>query len=294
MHLKLFFIFIFIFLILPLQAKDQVAMGYLKTDLNYFKYKDTQIAFRLWIDEIAKEKGVTLKVNYYDDAQRALEDYKTFNIDSYSLNTMYYLKNMKSLDAQTLEFWAMLNDKNIPEKLLILVPSESNITKVADLKDKVVALKNDDLLAKLFLKKELLQTQHTIPSEYIRTYSPIKKNSTALLNTFFKKCDACIVPESTLNMAAELNPALKKKLRVLKASPNIYTPGIMLIHKGTSQEMRLKLRQSIANLDKTPKGRNVKALFKLKNFTTITPKSMQLLREYYKEYLKLQASYNHE
>ncbi len=293
MYLKLFLSFIMVLFALQLQARDQV-MGYLKKDLSYFKYKDAQIAFRLWLDEIAKRKGVTLDIKYYDDAQKALEDYETHKLDSYSLNAIYYLQNMKRLDAQTLEFWAILKNDDVPEKLLLLVSNESNITNLADLQDKTISFKNDNILAKLFLKKELLQTQHKRPKEYIRTYHLTKKDSTALLDTFFKKCDACIVPESTLKMAAELNPALKKKLRVLTASPTIYMPGLMLIHSGTPKELRVKLRQSVADLDKTPKGRNVKALFKLRNFTTVAPKSMDILRSYYKEYLKLQAKYNHE
>lgn len=293
MYLQLFLTFIIILSTLQLQAKDQV-MGYLTTNLSYFKYKDAQIAFQFWLDELAEKKGVTLEIKYYDNAQKALKDYETHKLDAYSLNTIYYLQNMKQLDPLTMEFWAMLESGNIPDRLLILVSSESNIKNIADLKNRVIEFKDDDLMAKLFLEKELLQTQHKAAKKYMGNYHLTRKDSTALLDTFFKKCDVCIVPESTLNMAVELNPALKKRLRILKASPRIFIPSIMLIHTKTPKELRMKLRQSVADLDKTPKGRNIKEFLRLENFSTVTPKYMNLLREYYQEYLKLQARYNHE
>ncbi len=293
MYLKLLFVFFITLTTLQLHARAQV-MGYLKKDLDYFKYKDTRLAFGLWIDQLAQEKDVQLIIKYYNDPKVALQEYKEHKIDSYSLNVVYYLKNMKEYDALSQQYWGMLNKNNVPEDLIILVSANSNIKTIKDLKNKIIARKSDDLLAQLFLDKELLSSVHHISRGYINHYYLLEKDSTAILKTFFHKADACIVPSAALNMAAELNPIIKKRLRILKTSPNIYFPGLMIIHSNTPKYLIQKFRRSIANLDKTVKGRNIKALFKITNFAPVSPANMDVLRNFYLNYLQLKAKYKNE
>ena len=266
-------------------------MGYLKADLSYFKYKDTQIAFRVWMDEFAKNQHEKLIIKYYDTPKNILSDYKKGKLRSCSLNTIYYLKNMQLYDSLTKEFWTIQKGNKIASRLVLLVRKNSGIKNIKDLKGKVISRQNDNILGKIFLEKEIMSSVRSNVKGYIDHYILTKKDSTSLLKTFFGKSDACIVPEYTLRIVSELNPAVEKRLLVLKKSKYIYFPALMLLYKNISPSMMKKFEKSVLLLNNSEKGKNIKALFKMKNFAPIPAIYIKNIKEFYVEYLKLKKLY---
>ncbi len=274
---------------LSMQANEMhpARMGYLAHGLNDGKYKDIRIALSLWVEHLAKKNNIDVDMTYYELPSEIAKDYKSSKLEFITLNPLYYLEYAKSIDALTKEYWTVHRESEIFESYVILVRNDSNIKTMADLEAKYIATRSDNYLGKIFLDTELLKANHKESKSFLGGYLYTKQFSTAILNTFFAKVDACIVPENSLDLVAEMNPVVKNKLHVLKKSEKIFFPIIGLFHTKTKQIILDKFKDNVSIIRNTPGGRNILNLFRMQGFTALDYEDIVAVKKYYNDYLRL-------
>jgi len=286
--------FTVLLLLSPLSAKENTkmnAIAYLADGLDEIKHKEIRIAFRLWTSEVVKMQNVEVDTLYYSDHEKIVQDYQKQVFGAMTLSPMYYLKHQEVLDAITEDYYIVQRRKTHYEKMLLLVRKDSQIKNLKDLKGKVVGTKSDSYQARFFLDKEMLEELHITSKRYIRSMTKTEEFSTAVLNVFFKKIDACVVPEYIFNLICEMNPAVGRSISSIVESQNIFMPAMTVLHKDTPVNLREVYRKSISSLDKTVKGKNILTLFKMHRIRFIEVSELDKIKKYYAEYLALKKRY---
>lgn len=292
-HIVIKIIAILSIFLTALQAQEMrnATMGYLTDGMNDIKYKDTRIAFSMWLEDLATKEFMDINMVYYDSSMNIVNDFINYELDYLTLNPIFYLKNQKIIDPWAEEFWVVNKGKNQLESYLILVREDSDIKTLKDLKNKSVGTREDNYLGKMYLESELLQVRRKYSRNYFKGYINTGKFSTAILNTFFGKVDACIVPSYTLDLVSEMNPSIKKSLRVIKRSEEIFFPILAIFHINTQRKIIDDFALSVKGLKESPRGRNILNLFKMEGLRRISKEKIAPMKEYYNNYLGLRKKY---
>ncbi len=262
-------------------------LGYLTDGLSMIKYKEARVAFQLWTQELAKVVNVDTEIKYYKNREVFISDYTKYKYDYLSLNTYYYLLKKNTIDKYTQDYWYVKSTSSKFDKLLLLVRKDSKIKTLKDLKNKKISVHMDLFLGKMFLDKEFYEKYSHGYKNHINKIVDSKKYSTSILNVFFKKVDACIVPEKSLNLISELNPAVKKQLTPILISKEFFTPLIATFHQKTNPEIISRFSSHVDILENTTKGRNILNLFKMNGLERINKSELDPLYNYYLDYIKL-------
>ena len=287
------FIFIFFYLFVlssTLSAnenKEKGSVAYLTDGLDEIKNKDIRLAFALWTSEIGKNQNVDIETLYYSSHKEIMKDFQNRVFDAFTLSPMFYLQYQESIDPVAGDYYVVQRTQTHYEKMLLLVRKDSSIDSFKDFKNRVVAIKSDSYQARFFFDKEMMEELHKESKGYIKKFKGTKKYTTAVLNVFFKKVDACVVPEYVLKLVSDMNPAVGKALIPIVQSQNIFMPAMTIFHKEAPSHLNQEYKKSISNLDITPRGKNILTLFKMKRIRPIESRELENLRVYYKEYLAL-------
>jgi len=292
---NIFFLLILSFLVCStssaIEYKHEGKLGYLVEGLNYVKQKDTKLAFGLWIQELANNESTDLHVEYYKDPSKHKEDYINFKFSYMTMNTYFFLKNREVLTNNSREYWTIQKGEELYEEYVVLVREESGINQIKDLKGVHLLSREDDYIGRMVLDYMFLDSFQKSVDEYISKMYLTKKDSESILKVYFKKADACIVPSYALDIVAELNPDVGRKLRVLYKTPKIFVPMIGAFHKKTDPELMKIFYRNVVRLDKTARGRSILDLYKMKKMFIIELKLLEPIIQYYERYISLKKRY---
>jgi ABC-type phosphate/phosphonate transport system substrate-binding protein len=81
-----------------------------------------------------------------------------------------------------------------------------------------------------------------------------------VLRVFFRQSDACLVTADAFELACELNPQLRRDLKVLVASPPLI-PTLLFFRRGCTGPARAEVEAAILDLHSTPAGQQVLTVF---------------------------------
>ncbi len=294
--MKYIFSFIFIGIsVLNLYAVDKIKgkMGILANGIVDSVHKDYSVAFDILVQRISDDVNVSAELEYYHTEKKILKEFLDDKLDYIIINPIYYLENQDILNDRILSYWSVRKYKTKFQKMVVVVRKDSGINTIDDLKDKVVMMKNDNYMGKVSLDKALLKSKHTICKNYIEKFSLVPRHSTSVLKTFFSKVDAAVIPEYAYNIVAEMNPAVKKSLKIIYETDKIFIPLLSVINKDISPKLMKKLKRVLETFHLSVDGKNILTLFKMNRLDVLEPKDLDDLRKFYKEYIDLLKKYGY-
>lgn len=84
--------------------------------------------------------------------------------------------------------------------------------------------------------------------------------SKSVLRVFFRQSDACLVTTQAYDLACELNPQLRRQLKILASSPP-YVSGLLYFRDSYTSPYRARIEASILSLHTTLVGQQVLTVF---------------------------------
>lgn len=270
---------------------EAVRGAYLTKGLSALSYKDGRLAYEIWMKELSANEDLTFEVDFYDSPSMVLAQYQGSQVKLVGINPLFYFQKQQAYDTLTGHLFVAKRSGDIFEKMVLLVRKDSGIDSFSALKGKRVVRAVDNLMGDIFLDMGFLKELHVQSEGYIKEMSITKKDSTAILKTYFGKADACVVPEFAFRLATEMNPSLGKELSVLSESPSVFMPVLVLIHKDADQSLFHILKHSSSRLQQRPRGQHILALFKMKELVDLPLRQLGPSKQYYNEYLRLRQHY---
>jgi ABC-type phosphate/phosphonate transport system substrate-binding protein len=96
--------------------------------------------------------------------------------------------------------------------------------------------------------------------EFLGEVSTLESPSKSILRVFFRQSDACLVTASAFDLACELNPQLRRQLKVLASSPPLI-PTVFFFRNDYLSPQRREFESAILDLHTTVAGQQVLTVF---------------------------------
>lgn len=258
----------------------RLVLGYSATSFYDVDVKDATAAMTVWSREIGRENGTKVESIIFKEPKALLAHYQAGGIDFAVMRTEEYLRAVKTADFTTAVTVVYGGKKT--QRLLLIVHAESPFQSIKDLRNKTLALYKGDTLGPLYLSNLLMKEK--LP-EIPKNFSLVSEKGMApqtVLSVFFRQSDACVINERTFDMAAELNPQLKRKLRIIGISPE-FVLGLGVIRNDLAEDQREDLKKVLLTLGDTPRGKQIIAVFKSDRFVLIQPADLDSVRKLLQE-----------
>lgn len=269
---------------LDVSKKLKTGVGFYSEGLTSAGYKDAKLGLQLWVTELAGGEDIDVDVLFYDDFETMIKDFKTKKIESVILSPYIFVKYKSLLEPIVLGGWTARVSKDRLHSYHLIGRKDANYEKNRAFS---TVLQEKDLLSKMVLDKSLLESgKKSEEVKYTRSYSR------AIMDVFFGKNDLCVVPEHSWKTISEMNPQVKKKLYIIKTSPQIFMPMLSIFHKDMTPFLREAYAKVIKNFSDTPRGKQLLTLFKVQDVKKFDIKMLMPLENYYNDFLAFQKSRN--
>ena len=145
---------------------------------------------------------------------------------------------------------------------VLLVHQGSGISNLAGLNGRNLELPKSasTSLAAPWLDTCLADQGLGLPETVFRKIDRAEKVSRVVLRVFFRQADSCIVTRDAFETMGELNPQLRKELRVLATSPEVVA-SVFFLRPGFTGKVRQELETAISILHETVAGRQALTVF---------------------------------
>ncbi len=258
--------------------KIEFVIGLVDDEYNEYKFADAEIALRKWMKKLSKleDANVTLKVfDTYEEYNKAV---RADEVQSTILSPEFYLRHYKSFKETHYDGW--MKEDNQQFFAYTLIGNEELYKNKKHLR---ASYFEHDLIAKIILEKIALRDKK------IFTYRAVKKESKAVLDTFFNKSDVALVGSKDWKINCELNPQVGKKLQLIKSTDAIFMKNFSLISKKMQTKTKEIYFDVLSRLDESIDGRQMMRMFKFNTIYPITTDQLKSLEDFYDEYLKIKS-----
>lgn len=182
---------------------------------------DAEIGFKLIFNELLADADEHFTIKIYDSTDSLVDDFKSGKIQGLFLSSLKFLE-LGDLVHPTGRYVVQYGP-SIKQRYIILVRRDHKGESLARLRNHKLSLAAGHIVGKRFLDVMLLEQGMPESDQFFSDIEEAKEANGAIIDLFFGKVDAALVPEYSYALACELNPQLSSSLSVLATSePMIY------------------------------------------------------------------------
>ena len=263
--LPIFLLLVGILVAFDIQASDTLAMerfsiGISSNTFTNIEPNDFSAALKSWALIVGKEQGLQLQaqaeVFEVNDSLRTSNRLERMDAFSLTVGDFMFL-NLKP-DAVFVPF----QDHGIYINYVIIVHHDSDISDMGELAGRKVILHRGNRMVLALPWMEYILAGHAKGSirNWLGDLTFIENPSKGILQVFFRQAHAALVTKTAFELACELNPQLKKHLKVLSVSPS-FLPSFLVFQPSTPGSVRHKMKSGIIKLHNTPQGRQILSIY---------------------------------
>ncbi len=221
---------------------------------------DAQAAVKAWGQTILKQRGIVTEVEtmVFQKTEALVEALKNRQADAAAMLAEEFIRMEAKPDAVFLSS----RNNSFTERYVLLVHRHSGIDAVDKLLGHQLVLHHNPKTSLASAWLDTLLASHALgfPEEVFESMTRIENASKAVLRVFFRQVDACIVTANVFDIVSELNPQVRKDLRVIARSPEVI-PTLFFFRPDYTAEVKGKLEDALVALHETPAGQQVLMIF---------------------------------
>jgi len=227
---------------------------------------DAKAAMSVWAQELLKTADLKFVVTPGQDwvmpSDQLLEAIRDRKLDLFCVTVHEYRRVALFVDTTHI-----ITDDYGGEELLLLVREDGRIASLADLRGRSLILQEspNTSLAEPWLTVSLWKEGLESPQQLLGHMTTNTKLSQVVLPVFFGQADACVVTRRGLDTMVELNPQLARKLKVLRASPQMES-AFFACRKDCPLSLKNPLFERLLKLKSSVTTRQVLTLFQSPGF----------------------------
>ncbi len=267
-------------------------IGIMKELFNDVNINDAGAACNIWLNEIRKlnKSNYDLDLKIYENYNEVHEDLIKGNLAFLALNVVDFmqLKDKFSLDPQFIA--SFKGDTEF--RYLLLTSKDKNYKDIKDLKNLRIGItsKYNNDIPKLWFDVFCAKNNISDIKSYFKEIITTPNESQLILNLFFGKIDACLVPEKIFRIMAELNPQMEARLTPLASSP-YYIFTIMCFTKNyINEEDRKVFTDNALKMHELVSGKQIMMMMKINKLVLFHDTDLDSYRQLLEDYKKISGS----
>jgi len=224
-----------------------IRFAFSKGMLSNVNEEDAKAAMKVYTQTMADENHVSVNSEplILDGTNAIAEAMRGNQFDMITLTAEEYL----AVDDQGLEDPFLLSeiDGRITEEYVLLARADGPIKTVADLPGGRLILANDTRASLAALWLDVLCRENGLgpAQQVLGRLTWAAKTTQVVLPVFFGKADACVTTRDGWEVMCELNPQVKKQLRILAVSPPV-VPVLTCFRKGFGEAFKEQILKAVA------------------------------------------------
>jgi|ERR1017187_3002359 phosphonate transport system substrate-binding protein len=274
-------------------ARTEVHFAFSKSMFVGVNENDAKVAVKVYAQAIGDQNGI-----YVDSEPVLLEGTNAIakalalkQADLFALTAEEFF----ALENQGLEGPVMLSriKQTFTEDYLLLAREDNMLRKVEDLKGRSLIISSDARASLAFIWLEVLCRGHGLgPAAQVTTkVTSASKTTQVVLPVFFGKADACLVTRNGWEVMCELNPQLKKQLRIVAVSPRV-VPSLTCFRHGYTETVKQQIIKAVDFASAKPGYKQLMALFKTDHLGNAPLAALESTRQLITTYHQLCAGTN--
>jgi ABC-type phosphate/phosphonate transport system substrate-binding protein len=281
---------------------DTCITGYSTHIFKDTELADVRAASSVMLQQILNDWSVNLnsKVAIYDNIDALKKDILEKKIDIFALTTPEYFLLKDQVNATPFLTYK-LSDR-ITDRMILVSRNDSRIRSILELKRRKIAvytnLTDEFNLPSLWLTTLILKSGGNYQDDYASTIYKVQKGVTAILDVFFRKADAVVVPERDFDISKEMNPQIGTQLSIIDSSKQLLYSVLCYTEKLTTGLNQYKDRdlQSVAdmmcNANTTAKGKQLLSIFRITSFIPFKSEYLKETEALFNDFRALSANHN--
>ncbi len=258
------------------------------------KFKDRNVALNSWVTELAEFEKMKININIYYEKEKILKDYINKKLDTIILDAVTYYRNKDLLDPLTYKKWGVSLSKKKRSRYYLIADGEKKLNGFKDLKNKKLVLKSEDKNANIWLEKNSLTINKKSSKKLLNELKKEKNDRRVVFSVFFGKSDYGIITKRAWDVIVSFNPAIKKKVKIIDISDEIFFDNLGIYSKTSDSNSRDFFLKKGANPQelKSKKALRIIELLKIDSIFIIEDENLKDLNKFFKEYFELEKRYN--
>jgi phosphonate transport system substrate-binding protein len=253
--------------------------------------RDAKAAVEVQGREISNALGLNTasSVTIFPDIPTMTEVIRRDGLEMVSMPSIEYLRLRKKVPL--IPAFVASNNNGHGFRYLVVTRKDSGIDSFSGLKGKSILLPSASKheVASLWLEVLLMKTSKQDKNSFFGQIKDSQKASSGIMGVFFRQADAAIVSSYALEIAQKLNPQLEAQLNVIAQSANL-SDGVGCLLPSTPERFRHSLVDAVMQLNETPRGRQLFAMFQTNGVIRFKPEYMQGLEELIQEHDRLKQN----
>lgn len=232
-------------------------VGVYQPNIRTTSQKDFILGTTVMMKEITDKEGIKTVIRYYEDPLRMRSDFSDGKLDYISADALTIIRFIP--EAELIDgIMSYKNNKNDAQTLVLLERSDDTRPFEEKLRGNIAS--DGDPVSEMFVLSEGMDRIKRSDIHFL----PTKNGQQSILKLFFKQADLAITDYSSFTTAAELNPQIKSRLRIVSSTRLTIGP-VAYMRKGISPDLRNRIIAVGKQLNLTPRGQQLLKMFRTSN-----------------------------
>ncbi|MBK7980990.1 MAG: PhnD/SsuA/transferrin family substrate-binding protein [Ignavibacteriae bacterium] len=270
------------------QTKHNSNIGITNEMFNDVNIRDAKVIIDLWAKMIHERFITSLQTStfIYKNIDDMIKDINSEKVDYLFLNVPQYLMHKSSLKIEP--YYGTLLNKKKSFDLLFIGKKEITLKSFNDLRNSTIVVQGGryKTLSELFLDYLCLSNGITKKENFFKKIIFEENASKTILGTFFGKNDFSIITSSTFDIMSEMNPQIKKTLKIMYKRKNLVN-DLFCFRSTLAQKYKDLAINFGNNIDSNPKTSQVYKIFKIDGSYEINNSDLEQTLELWEDYNKL-------
>jgi len=242
------------------EPAEVVRIGVSQTSFGRVTRNDARAALQAWAFSVAKERKlrVAIEVEVYEGGVGLADAMRKGTIDGASMTAAELLEYGEAPEY----VFANMRDDGFLDEYVLIVRDGSQARGLADLRQlKLVRhVSSITSVALPWLETELGRAGLGRAATFFSAIDECDSASKTVLRVFFGQAAVGLVTRNAFELAGELNPQLRRNLKVLRVSP-AFLCTMFFFRTGHRSPIVDELEEAVVRLHETPAGRQVLTVF---------------------------------
>lgn len=275
------------------EYKSTYTAAFYKNPFDDVNPNDATTAYNVWIKELMKNVNADflIKVKLYDSFEELTQKLEKDKIALSILSTVDYLTYADKNNFKPM--FASLIDNKPGSSYLIITRKDKQFNSISDLKNSSIGITTSYLHKAAAIWLEVLLFNNNLPNKdkfFSRTVESTK-DSKVVLDVFFGKLDACLIPESAYAVMTELNPQIKAQLKILDQSPFYMNLVLCFTNNLKDKNIYETIKNKIINVTTSSSGKQMLTIMKINSIVPFNEEYLESTKKLLSTYTDLKKKH---